>query len=78
MEMSANFLPRNCSNAAGSIFSHSAFYFFSPRFFDARIAAFIKAVDEQACELSAIFRRKLRGLLVELVDDFRHAPILRN
>jgi len=59
MEIRANFLPRNRSNTAGSIFSHSAFDFFGPRFFDARIPAFIKAVDEQTCELSAIFRRKL-------------------
>jgi len=59
METGANFLPRNRTNAAGSIFSHSAFDFFGPSFFDARIPAFIKAVDQQTCELSAIFRRKL-------------------
>jgi hypothetical protein len=78
MEMSANLLPRNRSNAASSIFGHAAFDFFSPAVFYARIAALIKAIDEQACKLSAIFGRDLRGFLLQLVDDFRHSGILRN
>jgi hypothetical protein len=78
MELSANLLPRNRSNTAGSIFGYSALDFFSPRFFDAGIAALIQTFDEQARQLSTIFRRELRGHLVEFVDDFRHMAILRN